>query len=79
MWDEDESVFGGQLLYFVKPVIDADIRVEVSDPLQRAPVEQVPQQPRFHGGRELEHVVDRRHVLVVVDAQVGRCYQLEWL
>jgi hypothetical protein len=76
---QDQLVFPRQFGQPVQAVVDLDVWVEICDPLQPALVEQVVEEPGLYGGRELDHVVDRRHVLVVVDVELGRSDELERL
>lgn len=69
----------GQLLDLLNRRIEADVRIEVSDRSRIVVRQEMLQQPRLDRGRELGHVIHRRHRLEAVDAQRVRAHDAERL
>jgi hypothetical protein len=74
---QDQFMLLRQLVQPVETVVDANIRIEVRDPSQPTVVQQMAKEPGLHGGRELDHIVDSRHVLVGLDVQISLDYKLD--
>jgi hypothetical protein len=76
---EDEVVVAQQPVHILERTVHLDVGVEVRDAFHPPIVEEVPKQPRLDRRGQLEHGVQRRHLVEALDPEVRWGDHLEGL